>query len=137
VFSHNKHTVYGILYIGKGKARAAMLLTEEVREKLPKLYSQGGRPAAGIKVITKFFDPTGAWTWYVLEGEPVIDEAGREMDFQFFGFVKGFEGELGYFTLNELLHAKDGLTGLQALPIERDLHFGFEHTLVEVFTGKC
>jgi Protein of unknown function (DUF2958) len=35
----------------------------------------------------------------------------------------GFEEELGYFSLNELKTAKEGLRGLRALPIERDIHF--------------
>ncbi len=43
--------------------------------------------------------------------------------FCFFGFVVGFEAELGYFTLSQLQTAKKDLNGLQALPIERDLYF--------------
>ena len=113
------------------------LLTDEIRGKFPKLYSQDGKPAQEIKVIVKFFDPTGSWTWFAVEGEPVCNQEGKEIDFQFFGYVRGLEDESGYFTLNELKHAKDGLTGLRAVPIERDLYFGFEHNLVEVFTEKC
>jgi len=41
----------------------------------------------------------------------------------FFGLVVGFEPELGYFSLNELKTAKEGLKGIRALPIERDIHF--------------
>ena len=69
-------------------------------------------------MIVKFFDPTGSWTWYATEGEQ--QENG---DWLFFGLVRGFESELGYFSLNELIHAKDGVRGLRGLPIERDLHF--------------
>ena len=45
------------------------------------------------------------------------------MDFLFFGFVVGFAAELGYFTEMELETAKDGVRGLRAVPIERDLYF--------------
>jgi Protein of unknown function (DUF2958) len=46
-----------------------------------------------------------------------------KVDYLFFGLVVGFEKELGYFSLNELKTAKEGLRGLRALPIERDIHF--------------
>jgi hypothetical protein len=69
-------------------------------------------------VYVKYFDPTGSWTWYALEGEEA-----EEGDFLFFGYVVGFEAELGYFTLGQLKTAKQGITGLQRLPIERDLYF--------------
>jgi hypothetical protein len=39
----------------------------------------------------------------------------------FFGYVVGFVPELGYFSLNELKTAKEGMRGLRALPIERDV----------------
>lgn len=102
------------------------LLTQKIIEKLPKLGSQDGKPPEKVKVVAKFFDPTGSWTWYVVEGEQRADG-----DWEFFGLVRGFETELGYFTLSELQHAKDGLTGLCGLPIERDLAFGFDHTLAD------
>ncbi len=107
------------------------LLTKDLKARLPKLGSQEGKDPSNVKVIVKFFDPTGSWTWYAIEGEQREDG-----DWEFFGLVRGFEAELGYFTLNELRHAKDGLKGLQALPIERDLHFGFEHSLADVLAEQ-
>ena len=77
------------------------LLTQEIRNKIPKLYSQDGKGEDAIAYV-KFFDPAGSWTWYASEGEPEFDEGGKEIDFRFFGLVYGFERELGYFTLNEL-----------------------------------
>lgn len=103
------------------------LLTKDIVERLPRLGSQDGKPPEDVKVVAKFFDPTGSWTWYVVEGEPREDG-----DFEFFGLVRGFETELGYFTLKELESAKEEQVGLAALPIERDSYFGFEHTLAEV-----
>ncbi len=102
------------------------LLTEEIKRRLPPLYSQ--EDEEDPMVICKFFDPVGSWTWYVIEGSPV-DEDGfydtdkEKVDFLFFGLVDGFESELGYFSLNELMSAKKGQSGLKAIPIERDIHF--------------
>jgi hypothetical protein len=95
------------------------LLTKELEAKIPALYTQENEKDP--MVICKFFDPTGSWTWYVIEGEEKAYEYGT--DFLFFGYVVGFESELGYFTLNQLETAKKGVTGLKALPIERDLYF--------------
>ncbi len=92
------------------------LLTKEIIKLLPNLYSQENEKDP--MVYCKFFDPTGSWTWYATEGEETDNN-----DFLFFGFVIGFDAELGYFTLSQLETAKKGLTGLQSLPIERDLYF--------------
>lgn len=106
-----------------------MLMTKEIEATLPALYSQDGKDPKDVQVVVKFFDPTGSWSWYATEGNKTEDG-----DWEFFGYVKGFEGELGYFTLNELIHAKDGMTGLRALPIERDRHF--KGTLAEVMAKE-
>ena len=95
-----------------------MLLTKEIRKKLPKLRETEGQGDDAI-VIVKFFDPTGSWTWYAVEGEPILDEDENEIDFQFYGLVKGHEDELGYFNLNELASVK----GRFGLGIERDMYF--------------
>ena len=55
------------------------------------------------------FQPTGF--------QPVV------IEFLFFGYVVGIEPELGYFSLRELETCKQGLTGILALPVERDLYF--------------
>jgi DUF2958 family protein len=103
------------------------LLTNEIKRQLPALYSQANE--ADPLVICKFFDPVGSWTWYAYEGSPV-DENGyfdtdrEKVDFLFFGLVIGFVPEFGQFSLNELINAKQGLTGIRALvPIERDKYF--------------
>ena len=94
------------------------LLTEELKKKMPKLRATENKKPEEIPIICKFFDPTGSWTWYCLEGEV------RGDDCLFYGFVRGFENELGYFSLKELQSVK----GRFGLGIERDLHFG-KHTL--------
>ena len=54
--------------------------------------------------------PRTGWTWYVTEFD------GED---SFFGYVVGFEKELGYFSLSEL----QGIRGALGLPVERDLYF--------------
>jgi hypothetical protein len=85
------------------------LLTKAIREAFPKL---GATDTQGddAKVIAKFFDPTGSWTWYATEFDG---------DDTFFGLVHGHEEELGYFSLNEL----QSLIGTFGLGIERDIHY--------------
>jgi Protein of unknown function (DUF2958) len=92
------------------------LMTKEIERRLPKLGATENQNVA--PVIVKFFDPTGSWTWYAIEGE-----RQKDGDWIFFGMVDGFEKELGEFSLNELITAKNGLSGLKALPIERDIWF--------------
>ena len=93
------------------------LLTKELRNKFPKLRETEGKDPENILVIAKFFDPTGSWTWYATEFD------GKDT---FFGYVRGFENELGYFSLKEL----ESVKGQFGLGIERDLYFG-KHSLKE------
>jgi hypothetical protein len=99
------------------------LLTKEIKEKLPQLYSQEKKTPEQVKVIVKFFTPWTNWTWYATEFDG---------DDQFFGFVRGLDAELGYFSLSELKRIK----GPGGLKIERDLYFGEEHTLAEVMVKQ-
>ncbi|MBZ5606192.1 MAG: DUF2958 domain-containing protein [Acidobacteriia bacterium] len=87
------------------------LLTEQLRAKLPPLYSHEGE--ANPTIYAKFFLPGTSWTWYVTEG----GEQGE--DFLFFGFVVGLESEFGYFLLSELENVRTRL----GLHVERDLYF--------------
>ncbi|MFN0145959.1 MAG: DUF2958 domain-containing protein [Dehalococcoidia bacterium] len=83
-------------------------LTVADRKALPPLYEQDGKGCDAIAYV-KFFNPTGAATWYATEFD------GDDL---FFGLCDlGFgEPELGYFSLSELLsvRVRFGLT------IERD-----------------
>jgi hypothetical protein len=85
------------------------LLPEELRRRLPPLYSQEGSHDPVVHI--KYF--CGSWTWFATEGSPEGD------DFIFFGYVIGFEKEWGYFALSELTAARGPL----GLSIERDLYF--------------
>lgn len=86
-------------------------LTAEDLGNLPGLGESDGQPLGDHMLWVKYFDPAGSWTWYAAEFDPESRV--------FFGFVEGFEGEWGYFTLDELLSV-DGPLGLG---IERDLYF--------------
>ena len=87
------------------------LLTDELRARLPPLYSQEAE--AEPVVYAKFIMPGTRWTWYVTEGSE------QEGDFLFFGFVVGLESEFGYFLLSELETVRRPLN----LSVERDLTF--------------
>ncbi len=90
------------------KEQSMKILTKEVLDKLPPLYSQ--EEVEDPMIICKFFYPDFSWTWYAIEFD------GQD---QFFGLVDGDEKELGYFSLTELM-ANRGKLGL---PVERDLYF--------------
>jgi hypothetical protein len=87
------------------------LLTQELRARLPPLYSQEAEEEP--LVYAKFFLPGTGWTWYVTEG------GEQEGDFLFFGFVVGLDSEFGYFVLSELESVRSPL----GLAIEHDLAF--------------
>ena len=86
------------------------LLTKEIEKKLPALQSTEGQYYEAVAQV-KFFTPDANWTWYGVEYDP--DEQ------LFYGLVDGFEKELGYFSLAELLQVRGAL----GLPIERDMYF--------------
>jgi hypothetical protein len=90
--------------------RKHLLLTQELRKKLPPLYSQDGKGDEAIAHV-KFFSPYSNWTWFATEFD------GEDT---FFGLVQGFEEELGYFSLMEL----DETTVMGGVPaVERDCYW--------------
>jgi hypothetical protein len=89
--------------------RAHQLMTGDIREQLPELYSN---EEIGLEALApiKYFTPDSGWTWYASEFD------GEDL---FFGLVIGFEIELGYFSLRELQQTRGPL----GLKIERDLYY--------------
>ena len=77
---------------------------------LPPLYSQ--EHEEDPLVICKFFTPDSNWTWFT-----PFEFDGEDL---FFGWVVGFEKELGYFRLSELLHARGPLRSVRLSGI---IHF--------------
>ena len=92
----------------RGGEKTMLLLTQEIKAKLPVLYSQENENDP--MVICKFFAVFTNWTWYAIEFD------GNDT---FFGYVAGDFPELGYFSLSEL----QSLKGPMGLGIERDMYF--------------
>ena len=89
------------------------LLTKTLEKRFAQVGSQSEEKDPLI--IAKFFNPTGAGTWYATEYDP-----DRRV---FFGYVSIFgdwNDEWGSFSLDEL----ESYRGPFGLGIERDLHFG-------------
>ena len=85
-----------------------LLLPPSLLERLPPLGATEDEEDPLIRA--KFFYPDFSWTWYAIEFD------GDDL---FFGLVDGFERELGYFRLSELM----GNRGKLGMEIERDFHF--------------
>lgn len=85
------------------------LLTEELRRTLPPLYATEPQRLDALALV-HYFTPDSDWDWYAFEFDG---------DDTFFGVVKGFELEVGYFSLSELEQNR----GRLGLPIERDLYW--------------
>lgn len=66
------------------------LLTEEIRKRLPPLYSTEETPLEEKIAQVKFFTPDSSWTWYAVEFD------GEDI---FWGWVQGIEEEFGTFSL--------------------------------------
>ncbi len=85
------------------------LIPEEIKNQIPKLYeTENIDPIVYVKLFI------GGWTWY-------ITEISIDKDICFGLVISPFveNGELGYFSLNEL----KSIRGKLGLPIERDLWF--------------
>ena len=96
------------------------LLTQEILKSIPPLRGQENESDPIVHV--KFFTPWSNWTWYATEYDPE--------ERLFFGWVVGFEKELGYFSLDEL----ESVKGQFGLKIERDIHF--KPTRLSVIKGN-
>lgn len=91
-----------------------LLMTKELEAKFEKypLGSQEGL-MEDAEVVVKYFNPCGAGTWLITEGEK--QENG---DWLLFGYCHIFEWEWGYVMLSELegVHLPFGLS------IEREIY---------------
>ena len=70
------------------------LMTKEIEKKALK-YPFGSQESKELdaEIIVKFFHPFSNWTWYATEYNPENKT--------FFGYVSGFENEIGYFSIDE------------------------------------
>ena len=91
-----------------------MLMTKELEKEFNN-YRLGSQDEKGMdaKVVVKYFNPCGAGTWLITEGEK--QDNG---DWLLFGYCNLFEWEWGYVMLSELesVRLPFGLT------IERELY---------------
>ncbi len=107
-----------------------MLITKEIAKKLvaaDKFFVESENGEGRDEIVVKFFNPTGAGTWYItsatpldsVNGDPDYENYESAPDWHMFGFCDlGFAGcaELGYVLLSELKSIK----GMFGLGIERD-----------------
>jgi len=86
------------------------LIPQTLLSDIPDLYATEGQtnPLCYIKLFT----PDSNWTWYIIE-------LSKSDTSTCYGYVKGLESELGYFTLEEL----ESVHGPLGLAIERDFSF--------------
>jgi hypothetical protein len=87
------------------------LMTKAIEKAARKQYDKGW-DFKTQKVVAKFFDPSGPYTWYLINQDP------DDTDY-LWGFVKGHEVEQGSFSLFDLTEHKGPL----GLGIERDKFF--------------
>ena len=90
------------------------LITKELQKKIPAIYSTEDTPLNDKIAVAKFFNPCGAGTWYVIEGQ--VEDDG---DFLCFGLIDLHEQEFGYFSVRELESVRLPFD----ITIERDRHF--------------
>lgn len=86
------------------------LITKEIAKKLQSQFPKGSD--MDQDVIVKFFDNYGDWRWYGMNQDP------NDPDY-LWGIVKGFEIEIGSFSISEL----ESLKSFGTNRIERDKFF--------------
>ena len=88
----------------------ASLIPQNLINQIPDLYEteRSLNPICQIKLFT----PDAQWTWYIIE-------ISKEDKSTCYGYVQGFESELGYFSLKEV----ESIKGALGLGVERDLSF--------------
>jgi len=87
------------------------LFTKEIIESAKAQYPLGSE-MENQSIIAKFFNPTGAGTWYLMNMDPEDED-------YCWGIVNLFEVEIGSFSKSELENTKVGF----GIGIERDLYF--------------
>ena len=85
------------------------LIPEELISSIPKLYET--ERAINPICHVKLFIPDSVFSWFIIELSIDGDTC--------YGYVKGFESELGYFSLKEL----ENIKGALGLGVERDITF--------------
>ena len=86
------------------------LIPKNLLNQIPDLYEteRSLNPICQIKLFT----PDSNFTWYIIE-------ISKEDKSTCYGYVVGFESELGYFSLKEI----ESIKGALGLSVERDISF--------------
>ena len=86
------------------------LIPQNLLNQIPDLYEteRNINPTCHIKLFT----PDSIFTWYIIE-------VSKEDKHTCYGYVKGFESELGYFSLKEI----ESIRGNFGLVVEMDISF--------------
>jgi hypothetical protein len=87
------------------------LFTKEIEAKARSQYHLGADMERQV-IVAKFFNPTGAGTWWLMNQDP------NDPDY-LWGVVDLLEVEVGSFSKSEL----ENFFGAYGLGIERDLYF--------------
>lgn len=92
------------------------LMNKELEDAFTKIYPFGSQDSKGMDatVVVKYFNPAGAGTWLITEGEK--QENG---DWLLFGYCHIIVWEWGYVSLKEIQKIDNLPFGLR---IERDLY---------------
>lgn len=108
------HTIYSESEENMKEEKATVLMPEELKNKIKEypIYSQDGLKL-DAKVLVKYFNPYGAGTWLILEGQELDDG-----DFELYGYMNLIEWEYGYVLLSQLERIKF----CNRASIERDLY---------------
>jgi hypothetical protein len=87
-----------------------LMMSKELKEAFAKQGDTEGKPADQVMVLAHYF--TSSWDWWATEFDPVSRN--------FFGLVRGFETELGSFSLDEL---EKNSSNVKPFGIDRDLYW--------------
>lgn len=87
------------------------LFTKEIEEKAQEQYPKGSDLESQV-IVAKFFNPTGAGSWFLMNQDP------NDPDY-LWGICHIFEWEIGSFLKSDL----ENFRGKFGLGIERDLNF--------------
>ena len=88
-----------------------ILMTKTIKKAAQAQYPKGA-DMDSQKIVAKFFNPVGSWTWYLMNQDP------NDPDY-LWGIVVGHETEAGSFSLTELQDYRSQF----GLRIERDKFF--------------
>jgi hypothetical protein len=108
------------------------LLTNELTTQLPDFATMDEQVKhysdyAALPIHIHYFHAAAGWHWYVLSGQP------SDTGFDFFGYVVGWDDELGYFDLALLEHGFIEWCGKPHTRVQRDPDFG-DRVLADVMS---